>query len=213
MDRLSTVSQRRPGGLPRAAVVVACMLATAACGSEKSETAPPPGRVVAVKAKPGAKTAETAAEFCDVEDMSGQKKLTLPELDSPPQPAPNRPRWINLWATWCKPCIAEMPMLVKWRDRLSQEGIPVSLEFLSVDEEAEALGEFLKANAYLKSTLHLKDPESLAPWLQQLGLDAGAGLPIHIFTDAGDNIRCIRAAAISESHYATIAKLLKSPAQ
>ena len=100
-------------------------------------------------------------------------------------------------------------MLSEWRDKMGGEGVSMSLEFLSVDEDLETLGTFLKANAYLKNNLHLKDPEALAPWLAQLGLDEGAGLPIHIFTDARGAIRCVRAAAISDSHYPTIVELLK----
>jgi hypothetical protein len=45
--------------------------------------------------------------------------------------------------------------------------------------------------------------------MEELGLDKGAGLPIHIFAGADGLIRCVRAAAISPEDFATIADLLK----
>ncbi len=182
------------------------VLAVTACGNDKTDAPPPPGRVVAVKAK--AEAVEPAREFCDLLDRTGERKLTLPELDAPFTPPPGASRWVNVWATWCKPCIAEMPMLAKWEARMKAEGKAVSLEFLSVDEDQAALGAFLKANPYMKRSLHLKDPEAFAPWLERIGIGDAAGLPIHLFTDTAGRLRCVRAAAISESHYATIAKLL-----
>ncbi|MBC8119435.1 MAG: TlpA family protein disulfide reductase [Burkholderiaceae bacterium] len=32
---------------------------------------------------------------------------------------------VNFWATWCEPCIAEMPSMQKLRDRLAAEGFEV----------------------------------------------------------------------------------------
>lgn len=196
MDRLSIVA-------------LAALLLAAACGTDKTDapSAPPPGRVVAVKAKEP--TAETPAEFCDVHLAGQSKKLVLPELDAPFSAKPGSRQWINIWATWCKPCIAEMPMLATWRDQMAGAGTDVDLAFLSVDEDKDALAGFLKANAYMKQNLHLKDPEALPAWLEQLGLDKGAGLPIHIFTDTAGYIRCVRAAAISKTHYPTISKIFE----
>jgi hypothetical protein len=100
-------------------------------------------------------------------------------------------------------------MLARWRDRLNREGIPMRLDFLSVDEEATALADFMKKNPHFPPSIRLKDPEALPPWLTELGLDPGAGLPIHIFADKAGAIRCIRAGAIAEDHYPTIAVLLR----
>ena len=99
-------------------------------------------------------------------------------------------------------------MLAEWQKRFAKAGIATRLDFLSVDEEAAALATFMKGHPEISSTLHLKDPEALGPWLGELGLDPGAGLPIHIFADSKGAIQCVRAAAISENHYATIEKLL-----
>ena len=100
-------------------------------------------------------------------------------------------------------------MLSEWTQRFKKAGMATSLDFVSVDEEAATLATFMKGHPEIPSTLHLKDPEALPPWLTALGLDPGAGLPIHIFADAQGVLKCIRAAAISENHYATIEKLLK----
>ena len=199
MDRLSIV-------VCHFAVVAAWTLVS--CGNESPQTGSekPPSRTVGVAAKGNGEV--PLAEFCDVTAGNAPKTLRLPATHTP-APAGAGARWVNVWATWCKPCIKEMPMLAKWRNRLNQEGVPMRLDFLSVDEEATTLANFMKKNPHIPTSLHLKDPEALPPWLTELGLDPGAGLPIHIFADKAGAIRCIRAGAIAEDHYPTIAKLLK----
>ncbi len=32
---------------------------------------------------------------------------------------------VNFWATWCAPCVAEMPALQRLRDRLAATGVEV----------------------------------------------------------------------------------------
>jgi thiol-disulfide isomerase/thioredoxin len=41
---------------------------------------------------------------------------------------------LNFWATWCKPCVAEMPVLAKLAERFSKRGLHVIAA--SVDENA-----------------------------------------------------------------------------
>ena len=52
--------------------------------------------------------------------------------------------FLNLWATWCGPCVAEMPSLQALYDSLKNE--PVA--FLTVSEESlDSLQRFMKRNA------------------------------------------------------------------
>lgn len=51
---------------------------------------------------------------------------------------------INFWATWCPPCIAEMPSLHKLHDDYKDK---VDFYFVS-NEELDVLSEFLKKNNY-----------------------------------------------------------------
>jgi len=169
---------------------------------------PAPRRVVAVTANRESK--ESLAEFCDITQKDNPKvRLTMPEVDSPIPALGKQSLWINVWATWCKPCIEEIPMLIKWKARLESEGVLFTLLFVSVDQTVEEIDDFRKKKPWFPSSLRLKDPALLASWIIQLGLDKGAGLPIHIFADSNGYIRCVRAAAINEQSYATILGLLK----
>jgi len=141
-------------------------------------------------------------------------KLTLPEtaqLAQGPIGVAGRPRWINMWATWCKPCVAEMPLIMRWRDARLGTGTDISLEMLSVDENKDELKTFLARHRELGSTkmLHLQNPAGLAAFAQSLGLGADASVPIHIFTDRNDNITCVRTGGIAESDLGVIRELMK----
>lgn len=54
--------------------------------------------------------------------------LTFPDVDGKPQPLA---RWrgqilvLNFWATWCPPCVEEMPVLQAVRDAYQPKGIEI----------------------------------------------------------------------------------------
>lgn len=53
---------------------------------------------------------------------------------------------INLWATWCVPCVEEMPMLNKIKEKYQSENI----EFLSmsIDTDSIKLKKFINSNKF-----------------------------------------------------------------
>ena len=53
---------------------------------------------------------------------------------------------IDFWATWCGPCIKEMPELQATMDRL--EGLPVTLLALSVDETVDPVAPVIAARGF-----------------------------------------------------------------
>lgn len=197
MDRLSII---------RAAVLLTA-LCILQCKSE-STAAPPPPRVVAVKAKQT--TEDPLPAFCDFLDKQGtQKAMKMPEINGRVAGAPMGFRWINIWATWCKPCIAEMPSIVEWTDKLNKAGYDLAVEFVSVDEDPEVLNRFYQERPAFPTSGRLADPEALTPWIAEMGLDAGAGLPIHIFVDPKGMIRCARAAAVNPQDFAAVEALIR----
>jgi peroxiredoxin len=52
---------------------------------------------------------------------------------------------LNLWATWCPPCVAEMPSLERLHRALSPEGL--SVVTVSTDEDEASLREFVSQRA------------------------------------------------------------------
>ncbi len=49
---------------------------------------------------------------------------------------------LNFWATWCLPCVEEMPSLVEMQKRLRAKGVTVLA--VSIDVDADAYHKFLK---------------------------------------------------------------------
>ena len=181
-------------------------------GAEGAAPPPPPtSRFEAVTAK-AAPTVDPLVEFCDVRAEPGQgKELHLPALEGTPTPNAHASPllWINVWATWCKPCVQELPMLAAWQSKLSSEGKSVSLQFVSVDDSAETVTTFRTQHPGAPPSQRITDPATLATFIADLGLDAGAGLPLHIFVEQGSHVRCVRSGAVTEAHYSVIASMLK----
>src|SRR5437868_15341153 len=62
---------------------------------------------------------------------------------------------LNFWATWCPPCVDEMPSLVQMQQRMKGKGVEVLA--VSVDVDQSAYQHFLKA--YNVDLLTVRDPD------------------------------------------------------
>ena len=62
---------------------------------------------------------------------------------------------LNFWATWCPPCIEEMPSLVEMQQRMKAKGVEVFA--ISVDADQSAYQDFLKAHNV--NLLTVRDPD------------------------------------------------------
>jgi thiol-disulfide isomerase/thioredoxin len=51
---------------------------------------------------------------------------------------------INLWATWCPPCVEETPSLEQFAEKMRDHGVIVL--GISVDEDQRALQDFIQQN-------------------------------------------------------------------
>lgn len=61
---------------------------------------------------------------------------------------------LNFWATWCAPCVEEVPSLVEMQRRMKAKGVTVLA--VSVDVDDNAYRQFLKD--YKVNLLSVRDP-------------------------------------------------------
>ena len=185
----------------------------AACPA--AEKAPAPNtRYQAVKAARTAKSSQD--KWCDVEfTASAAPRLVLPPAAPARQPATALPArrwvWLNLWATWCKPCLREMPVLLGWRDRLRRDGAALDLWFLSLDEDAAEMAKFLAAHpeAAPAPSLRVSSPGDFETWAKRYLKDPSTPIPIHLLAAPDGGVRCIRTGSLDEGDYATVAAMLR----
>ena len=188
----------------------------AACADKKpAEGGDPPSR--ANTAKTATRQGTTAEAFCDAHFPAGKGPALQWPAMAPPGGGPAPPalptsgwRWINVWATWCKPCIEEMPRLRAWRDKLTAAGKPFELAFVSIDESDAEVAEFRKAHADAPPSVRLAEPAKSTAWFRELGLTGEPPIPVHFFVDPAGRVRCARAGAVREKDYEAIEKLLGS---
>jgi len=88
-----------------------------------------------------------STEFYFVDENSSMKSLADYEGDV---------IFMNIWATWCPPCIAEMPSIQNLYDRV--QDIPnVTFLLVSVDEEFDVAKEFMTRRNFSLPTFHFRN--------------------------------------------------------
>nr|WP_240901549.1 TlpA disulfide reductase family protein [Thioalkalivibrio sp. XN279] len=129
-------------------------------------------------------------------------EFTLPDLDGV---ARSSDEWdgdirvVNFWATWCPPCIREIPLLVEIQDEYRDRGVTVI--GIAVDE-TEAVAEFAADFAFNYPVV-VGQEEAMN--LAQAYAENFIGLPFTAFTDRAGRIRHIHT---GEIHRAEIEEIL-----
>jgi thiol-disulfide isomerase/thioredoxin len=106
---------------------------------------------------------------------------------------------VNFWATWCGPCVAEMPGFNKIYKEHKAEGLEIV--GLSVDQEEDLVKKFL-----------VKSPISyligMATPVQQASFGIGNGIPYTVFIDRKGNVHSTHTGSMSEEEFEAKVKSL-----
>lgn len=153
--------------IPVVLLLIGIALVGAAIALRPAPDVPPRFRGALAEFKPQASPAPVAAaSFLDADG----KKLNLSGLHG-------RLTLVNVWATWCQPCVAELPSL----EKLKRDKAGDRFDVVTISEDrngALAVGPFFQKHG-LKALPQYVDPET------NLSRDLGlAGLPTTILLDA-----------------------------
>lgn len=97
--------------------------------------------------------------------------------------------YIDVWATWCAPCIAEIPSSVKLQQKLAKEK---GIHFLnvSVDAKSSDWKKFLDRNNNWKGTHIIIEPERIDLFYEAYKFQ---GIPAYMLLDQAGNIIDVKA--------------------
>lgn len=177
--------------------------------TEAEKFSPPASRVDAVKP---ANAGPSAKHFCDkVFPATGaEAKKFVPALLRPLGNAAKESErgswtWVNVWATWCEPCREEMPLLSRFREALTREGNKVAIDLLSIDDgEAEDALKKTVAKGLPGPVSWVRSDADFGVFLDAMGVERSAAIPIHALVDPSGMLRCVRVGAIHDRDFGAV---------
>jgi len=196
--------------------VLTFLLISCGIGCDEATTPESVGvkRVNAVK---GNRDSLDYQKWCD-QSYEGSKGplLRLPEVESAGKSArsftlpTDRWVWVNFWATWCKPCVREMPMLRVWQEQLVKLGQPLDLWYVSVDQDKAELERFLSEHAEIAAVNNLRvtSGDTMESWLKSYGISAMASVPIHFVAAPKGAVRCVRTGSLNDGDFSIVKNLV-----
>ncbi len=171
--------------VPRPLIVILLMMPLLTGGCDRQSNAPEQASAsapLADETPPAPAVRGNAPEAMGMLDRShrGEPASDLQFIDPAGKPVTiaafaGKPVLLNLWATWCAPCVAEMPTLDGLADRLDGK---VTVLAVSQDLEGAAKVDPFFRNAQFKRLQPYRDPQAA------LSIAYQANLPTTILFDS-----------------------------
>lgn len=121
----------------------------------------------------------TEKETTSVQQKKAIAAVKLTDLDGQPislEQFKGKTVFLNFWATWCKPCIKEMPSIDSAQQLLSKNGV---VFLLASEETPEQIKEFKQQYQFDLNFVRLTN-------MEELGME---GLPTtYIYNPNGENV-------------------------
>ena len=94
---------------------------------------------------------------------------------------------VNFWATWCKPCVTELPFFEKAAQTFSQQSVKII--FVSQDAKTRAVqvNEFLKKNNYSSESFILSAGNPNI-WIDKIDTKWSSTIPMTLFYKNGTKL-------------------------
>lgn len=94
----------------------------------------------------------------------------------------------NFWATWCKPCVAELPYFEQLHKEYAKQKVKVVFVSLDFPTYAESLASFIKKKGLTAEVLWLVDPDANS-WIPKIDEDWSGVIPATLLLAPSRNLR------------------------
>ncbi|HAS43103.1 MAG TPA: TlpA family protein disulfide reductase [Microscillaceae bacterium] len=106
------------------------------------------------------------------------KKIKLADLDKIVQPQGDKIYVVNFWATWCRPCIKELPYFERLQKKYADKNVKVIL--LAVEDAEQKVKIFIKKKK-IQSQVYLLTDAKADQWVPKVDKDWDGAIPVTLF--------------------------------
>jgi thiol-disulfide isomerase/thioredoxin len=135
------------------------------------------------------------------------ESITLADLQKILQAPSDKILVVNFWATWCAPCIKELPLLEKLnQENLSVDVVLVSMDY-DLDPDLEKVVRFQSRKKLQSKILFLTETDPNA-WIDKIDEKWSGALPATLVLNAKKNKRELVQGELAEGQLEKIIKKL-----
>ncbi|MCB0457670.1 MAG: TlpA family protein disulfide reductase [Flavobacteriaceae bacterium] len=95
---------------------------------------------------------------------------------------------INFWATWCKPCVKELPAFEKLHENYKNKGVEVILVSLDFPDKLQSgVIPFIEKHQLKSDVILLDDPDANS-WIPKVSEDWSGAIPATVLVKDGKKV-------------------------
>jgi thiol-disulfide isomerase/thioredoxin len=94
---------------------------------------------------------------------------------------------VNFWATWCRPCIEELPYFEEAKKTFSDKKVKILLVNLDFLSEAAKVENFVKKKNLQNKVYQLNDSKP-NKWINQIDSTWDGAIPVTIYYQSGNKV-------------------------
>ena len=106
-------------------------------------------------------------------------------------------RVLNLWATWCAPCIKELPYFEQVNQEFKDQKVKIFL--LAVEDTPESVSKFVtKKN--LQAPVMLLDETDASYWIPKINVDWQGEIPVTLISNNANKFKKFHSGELDKEH-------------
>lgn len=94
---------------------------------------------------------------------------------------------VNFWATWCKPCVAELPYFESANEQFKNEKVKVLLVSLDFLDQKQKVDKFV-TDRTIKSEVVLLNAGNPNEWIDKIENEWSGAIPATVFYKGGEKL-------------------------